>query len=255
MGEQQVLDFNTWAREYRGMRGRLANTAENRRLMLDLQRGYGDYRKQFEPATVQQATLPDGSVAAVVNGQVVRDARPKFETFVDDKGFMSRLNLDTGLVERTTNAAGQPVKGSGKKAEVTMMDVMQMSPEQKKTYYDRLARGEDPAAGMPSPTPTPDPGMTNSMAFQGVPARAAYETNMPTGVAAPTMSPDAMGGGGGISMTPVARATAVGPTNAPAPASASGFASAEEVLAAAARGQLPVDAAKQILIQQFGYTP
>ena len=112
-----------------------------------------------------------------------------------------------------------------------------------------------PVEAAEEPSPTPDPGMTNSLAFQGVPARAAYETNMQTGVAAPTMSPDAMGGGGGISMTPVARATAVGPTNAPAPASASGFASAEEVLAAAARGQLPVDAAKQILIQQFGYTP
>lgn len=212
MGEQQPLDFNTWSREYRGMRGQLADTAENRRLMLDLQRGYGDYRKQFEPAIVQQAKLPDGSDVAVVNGQVVRDARPKFETFVDDKGFKSRLNLDTGLVERVTNATGQPVKQSTKATQITPLDIMQMTPEQKQIYYDRLARGEDPDA-MPAALPTPEAAMTNSMAFQGVPARAAYETNMPTGVAAPALS-GAMGAGPGISMTPAPAAPA--PTNAPA---------------------------------------
>lgn len=236
MAEQQPLDFNAWARERRGMRGQMADTAENRRLMLDLQRGYGDYLKQFEPASVQKAKLSDGSVVDVVNGQVVRDARPKFETFVDDKGFVSRLNLDTGLVERVTNSTGQPVKQMAKKAGGFMF-----GPD-----------GQILPAGMmepeATPSPTPEAAMTNSMAFQGVPSRGAYETNMPTGVAAPAMA-GAMGGGGGITMTP-----APAPTNAPAPAS-SGFASAEEVLAAAKARQLDPATAQKILVEQFGFDP
>ena len=239
MSEQQVLDFNTWAREYRGMRGGLADTAENRRLLLDLQRGYGDYRKQFEPATVQRAKLSDGTAADVVNGQVVRDARPKFETFVDDKGFMSRLNLDTGLVERATNATGQPVKGKAKSSG---------------PMFGPDGRIIMPGMAEEEPSPTPDPGMTNSLAFQGVPARAAYETNMPTGVAAPNMD-GAMGPGPGIGMTPVARATAVGPADPAGMQAPAGFASAEEVLAAAGRGQLAPAEAQRILVEQFGYSP
>lgn len=99
-----------------------------------------------------------------------------------------------------------------------------------------------------TPSPTPEAAMTNSMAFQGVPSRGAYETNMPTGVAAPAMA-GAMGGGGGITMTP-----APAPTNAPAPAS-SGFASAEEVLAAAKARQLDPATAQKILVEQFGFDP
>jgi hypothetical protein len=106
--------------------------------------------------------------------------------------------MDTGLVERATNATGQPVKARAKAAGFTMGPNGQIIP-----------------AGMAEeePTPTPSPEMTNSAAFQGVPARSAYETNMPTGVAAPAMA-GAMGGNQGISMVPTA--TAAAPTNAPA---------------------------------------
>ena len=239
MGDQQPLEFKTWAREYRGMRGQLANTAENRRLMLDLQRGYSDYRKQFEPATVQQATLPDGSQVAVVNGQLVRDTQPRVQYDTDKAGNL--LAIQGTLANYVTNSTGERIKAPGKKAEVSMMDIMQMTPEQKQTYYDRLARGEDPAAAMPTPSPTPDPGMTNSMAFQGVPSRGNYETNMPTGVAAPVLS-SAMGAGPGISMTPVARATAV--TNAPAPAAVG---SPAEIRAAYQRGAISKDDAIRLL--------
>ena len=235
MGEQQPLDFNTWSRERRGMRGQLADTAENRRLMLDLQRGYGDYLKQFQPAAVQKAKLSDGSVVDVVNGQVVRDARPKFETFVDDKGFKARLNLDTGLVERVTNATGQPVKELAKKSGGFMI-----GPDGKIVPAGMM----DPEA---TPSPTPDPAMTNSMAFQGVPARSAYETNMvaPAGVAAPQM-PGVMGGDQGFVMAPApatTNASAPAPTNAPAPA----LTTPDEVRAAYRRGQITKEQATAIL--------
>lgn len=226
------MDFDTWLQQ-KGHTGFLPD-AVARKL-------YDDFVKENTPAAVQKAKLSDGSVVDVVNGQVVRDARPKFETFVDDKGFKSRLNLDTGLVERVTNATGQPVKQSTKTPEVSMFELMQMTPEQKQIYFDRLARGEDPtAAPAATPSPTPEAAMTNSMAFQGVPARAAYETNMPTGVAAPALS-GAMGGGQGITMTPAPASAA--PTNAPAAAPSS----PEEIRAAYQRKQISKDEAIRLL--------
>ena len=92
------------------------------------------------------------------------------------------------------------------------------------------------------PSPTPDPGMTNSMAFQGVPARSAYETNMQTGVAAPALS-GAMGAAPGITMTPVARATAA--TNAPGPAPA--LSTPQDVRAAYKQGLISKEQALRLL--------
>lgn len=99
------------------------------------------------------------------------------------------------------------------------------------------------------PSPTPEAAMTNSMAFQGVPAGGAFETNMPTGVAAPALS-GAMGAGPGITMTP-APPPAVR-TNAPA---GSGFRSADEVFGAVAAKRLDPSMAQKILVEQFGFDP
>lgn len=213
------MDFDTWLQQ-KGHTGFLPD-AVARKL-------YDDFVKESTPAAVQKAKLSDGSVVDVVNGQVVRDARPKFETFVDDKGFKSRLNLDTGLVERVTNATGQPVKELARKSGGFMF-----GPD-----------GQIIPSGMmdaeATPSPTPEAAMTNSMAFQGVPARAAYETNMPTGVAAPALS-SAMGAGPGISMTPAPAAPA--PTNAPTVAPSS----PEEIRAAYQRKQISKDEAIRLL--------
>ena len=213
------MDFDTWLQQ-KGHTGFLPD-AVARKL-------YDDFVKESSPASVQKAKLSDGSVVDVVNGQVVRDARPKFETFVDDKGFKSRLNLDTGLVERVTNATGQPVKELARKS----------------GGFTFGPNGQIIPSGMmdaeATPSPTPEAAMTNSMAFQGVPARAAYETNMPTGVTAPALS-GAMGGGQGITMTPAPAAPA--PTNAPAAAPSS----PEEIRAAYQRKQISKDEAIRLL--------
>lgn len=169
----------------------------------------------------QRVQLSDGSTVDVVNGQVVRDARPKFETFVDDKGFMSRLNLDTGLVERATNAMGQPVKGKAKSAN-SMADLI------------AAMNGQPLPSEQPTPSPSPDPGMTNSMAFAGVPSRGAYETNMatPATVAAPA-STDAMG------------MTAPAATNAPV--AAAGPMTPDQVRAAYRQGAISKEQARALL--------
>lgn len=198
----------------------------------------------FTPKTGMATNEATGEVTpyfmnSANSAQVLPEGRFK-EGPVDKDGTQLVFDPSQGKYFPATNAATGTV----------------VKPKAKSSGFTIGPNGQIIPAGMAEeePTPTPDPGMTNSMAFQGVPARAAYETNFPTGLSAPNMD-GAMGPGPGIGMTPVARATAVGPTNAPAPAGAAGFSSAEEVLAAAQRGQLPPAAAQRILVEQFGYTP
>lgn len=217
----QPLSFNAWARERRGMRGQLPDTPENRRLMLDLQRQHADYMKQFEPAVVQTATLPDGSQAAVVNGQVVRDSRPKFETFTDNEGYKAILNLDTGLVQRATNAQGLPVKETAKKSGPAFM----MGPDGRPMFMpDSMT--------LPEATPTPAPASAAPM------GAGVYETNMPTPVSAPNLSPMAMGAGTTMGMTPMPQAAAPVVPAAAAPAAPAAMTSPEQIRAAFQAGQI-----------------
>lgn len=216
----QPLSFNAWARERRQMSGQLPDTPENRRFLLDLKREHADYLKQFEPAIVQTATLPDGSQAAVVNGQVVRDSRPKFETFTDNEGYKAILNLDTGLVQRATNSQGLPVKETAKKSGPSFM----IGPDGRPMFMpDSMA--------LPEASPTPAPA---SVAPMGA---GVYETNLPTPVAAPNLSPMAMGAGTTMGMSPM--------TNAPAPVAAAAapaappaMTSPEQIRAAFQAGQI-----------------
>lgn len=98
-----------------------------------------------------------------------------------------------------------------------------------------------PGIAEEAPSPTPEAAMTNSMAFQGVPARGAFETNMvtPAAAAAPQM-PGVMGGDQGFIMAP-----APAPTNTPAPAPA--LKTPDEVRAAYRQGVISKEQARAIL--------
>ena len=94
-----------------------------------------------------------------------------------------------------------------------------------------------------TPSPTPDPGMTNSMALQGVPARDAFETNIVTpAVAAAPQMPGVMGGDQGFVMAP-SPAT----TNAPAPATAPALMTPDQVRAAYRQRAISKEQARALL--------
>jgi len=187
---------------------------------------------EFQPKTGTATNAATGDVvryftSSANSAQVLPEERFK-EGPIDKDGTQLVFDPSKGKYFPATNAATGAV----------------VKPKVKSSGFAVTPDGKIIPAGMmepeATPAPTPDPAMTNSMAFQGVPARAAYETNMPTGVAAPQMS-GAMGGGGGITMTPAPAAAA--PTNATAPA----LSSPEEIRAAYQRKQISKDEAIRLL--------
>jgi hypothetical protein len=161
----------------------------------------------FQPRTGMATNEATGDVTpyfmnSANSAQVLPEGRFK-EGPVDKDGTQLVFDPSAGKYFPATNAATGMV----------------VRPKAKSSGFTIGPNGQIIPAGMAEeePSPPPDPGMTNSMAFQGVPARSAYETNMQTGVAAPALS-GAMGAAPGISMTPVARATAATNAAGPAPA-------------------------------------
>jgi len=187
---------------------------------------------EFQPKTGTATNEATGDVvryftSSANSAQVLPEERFK-EGPIDKDGTQLVFDPSKGKYFPATNAATGAV----------------VKPKVKSSGFAVTPDGKIIPAGMmdaeATPSPTPEAAMTNSMAFQGVPARAAYETNMPTGVAAPALS-GAMGGGQGITMTPAPAAPA--PTNAPAAAPSS----PEEIRAAYQRKQISKDEAIRLL--------
>jgi hypothetical protein len=189
MAEPQPLSFQEWGRQKRGMAGQqIMDNPEGRRRMVDLQRQYDDYMKQFEPATVQTATLPDGSKAAVINGQVVRDtqSRVQFKPVSGKDGKAYNYNPVTGtyapaLIEGTTNQFEMDAKSNALADALAAMAGPQGSaPQESGGFLSGLFGGGPPVTNAPAPMPTP---MATPMPTP-TPA-AAPMTNAPTAMAAP----------------------------------------------------------------------
>lgn len=219
---------------------RIPRTTANQLHAAWLKEGGG---QQFQPQTGSATNAATGDVVRYFtsspnSAQVLPEDRFK-EGPIDKNGVQLVFDPAKGDYFPATNRATKaPVQPKVRSSGFVMGPNGQLMPA-------GMAEMEDPTA---TPAPTPDPGMTNSMAFAGVPTRGAYETNMATGVAAPVLSPDAMGGGGGISMTPVARATAApAPAATNAPVAAPGPMTPDQVRAAYRQGAISKEQARALL--------
>lgn len=146
---------------------------------------------------------------------------------VNDKGTPMVFDDTTGQYFPATNAATAAV----------------IKPKARASGFTIGPNGQILPTGMmepeATPSPTPEAAMTNSMAFQGVPASSDYTTNMPT-LPAKTLSPGTMGDSGGISMAP-----APSPTNAPTRAPA--LTTPDEIRAAYRQGAISKEQARALL--------
>ena len=232
------MDFDTWLQQ-KGITGRVPRQAAIKLQDQWMKESGGG---SFQPKTGMATNEATGVVT------------PYFMNSANSAQVLPEGQFKEGPVDKDgTQLVFDPVKGDYFPA-TNRATKTPVKPKAKSSGFTIGPNGQIIPAGMAEeePSPTPDPGMTNSMAFQGVPSALPFETNrMTPGSGAAPVATAAMGTG----MTPVAQATAVGPTNAPAPAGAAGFASAEDVLAAAGRGQLAPAEAQRILVEQFGYTP
>lgn len=188
---------------------------------------------EFQPKTGTATNAATGDVvryftSSANSAQVLPEERFK-EGPIDKDGTQLVFDPSKGKYFPATNAATGAV----------------VKPKVKSSGFAVTPDGKIIPAGMmepeATPSPTPAAAMTNSMAFQGVPARGAFETNMvtPATAAAPQM-PGVMGGDQGFVMAPAPAATNAPPT---APA----LTTPEEVRAAYRRGQITREQATAIL--------
>lgn len=183
-----------------------------------------DYQPRIVQVTNPATSAVESAFMSSQNSaQLMRDSQPKTQYKTDKAGNLLAIEGTSAAVV-TNKDTGQPIKLDQKTA--ALAEALAM-----------MSGGMAP--GMAEPSPTPEAAMTNSMAFQGVPAASDYTTNMPT-LPVKSLAPGAMGGGGGFTMTPTAAAT-----NAPTPAPA--LTTPEEVRAAYRRGQITREQATAIL--------